>query len=383
MKHFDDKGPRLVGIGLLALLSIPVNRLQREPFSAELLARVGLSVATVVVFWHVNRVLILRLRARFPERRQRWARWLLTFGLGIPASAVVLWGMTLLRYQVLEGSVEGFLNSDIHASVTVNGVRLDFMPFGLNLFQGAFDFTFFFAFYEILFITRESLLVRQRLAQAEKEKERLRAATLHSQLEALKQQVNPHFLFNSLNVLDSLIEEDPQRARVFLEELSTVYRYLLRANRATDRDQPLTPLRAELDFIESYYHLLKTRHGEGLHLDLRVENGCETRQLPPLTLQLLVENAVKHNVILPDQPLTIEIFTHGDRLTVRNNLQRKRSRVASHGVGLTNILTQYQMLGQEMPVVEDDGTSFSVTLGLISEEVPEEAKRTTGTGQTG
>ena len=363
MKHFDDKWPRLVGIGLLALLSFPINRLRREPFSADLLARILLSVATIVVFWHVNRFLILRLRARFPEQRQRWVRWVLTFGLGIPVSAVVLWGMTLLRYQVLEGSVEGFFTQNVHASVTVNGTELSFMPFGLNLFQGAVDFTLFFFLYEILFLANETVLTRQRLVQAEKEKESLRAATLHSQLEALKQQVNPHFLFNSLNVLDSLIEEDPARARVFLEELSTVYRYLLRAN-----DQPLTPLRAELDFIESYYHLLKTRHGEGLRLQLRVQNGHENHQLPPLTLQLLVENAVKHNVILPEQPLTIEIFTHGDSLTVRNNLQRKRSRVASHGVGLSNILTQYQMLGQALPTVDDDGLAFAVTVGLVEEE---------------
>ena len=362
MKHFNDKWPRLVGIGLLSLLSFPINRLRKEPFNADLLVRVGLSVATIVVFWHVNRFLILNIRARFPERRQRWTRWVLTFGLGIPASALVLWGMTLLRYQVLEGSVEGFFTQNIHASVTVNGTQLRFMPFGLNLFQGAFDFTFFFVFYEILFITRESLLVRQRLAQAEKEKESLRAATLHSQLEALKQQVNPHFLFNSLNVLDSLIEEDPPRARVFLEELSTVYRYLLRAN-----DHSLTPLSAELQFIESYYHLLKTRHGEGLRLDLRVQNGHETHQLPPLTLQLLVENAVKHNVILPEQPLTIEIFTQGESLTVRNNLQRKRSRVASNGVGLTNILTQYQMLGQAMPLVTESDAHFTVTVPLVAE----------------
>ncbi len=361
MKHFTDKWPRLIGIGLLLLFSIPATRIRNEPFDGRILARLALSLVTIVVFWHVNRFLILRLRARFPERRQRPVRGLVAFALGVPASVVVLWGMTLLRHAVLDGSVETVLNRDLHASVSVNGTVIRFMPFGLNLFQGAFDFTLFFVLYEVLFMASDALLVRNRLAQSEKEKESLRAANLQSQLEALKQQVNPHFLFNSLNVLDSLIEENPVRARVFLEELSTVYRYLLRAN-----EQPLTPLAAELQFIEAYFHLLKTRHGEGLHLDLRVQSGQETHQLPPLTLQLLVENAVKHNVILPEQPLTIEIFTHGDSLTVRNNLQRKRSRVASNGVGLSNILTQYQMLGQDLPTVHDDGKLFSVTVPLVA-----------------
>ncbi|QJW92408.1 histidine kinase [Spirosoma taeanense] len=194
------------------------------------------------------------------------------------------------------------------------------------------------------------------------ESEQLKKAQLQSQLEALKQQVNPHFLFNSLNILDALIDDDPQQARQFLDEMSTVYRYLLRSN-----EQNLTSLSTELAFIESYYQMLRTRHGQSLHLVTRISPQYANHQIPPLTLQLLVENAVKHNIILPDQPLTIEIATDDQaQLTVRNNLQRKHTQVNSSGVGLSNILTKYRVLGQATPTFQEDDQQFVVTLPLVA-----------------
>jgi len=190
---------------------------------------------------------------------------------------------------------------------------------------------------------------------------RLRDVTQRQQLEVLKQQINPHFLFNSLNILDALIEEEPAQARAFLDELASVYRYLLRAN-----EQALAPLSTELEFIRSYFHLLKTRHGRGLDIGFYIHERFENHQLPPLTQQLLVENAVKHNVVLPDQPLNIEIRTdESGYLIVKNNLQRKKTRVLSNGVGLSNILIQYRMLGQPAPVVTEDGGEFVVTVPLM------------------
>jgi hypothetical protein len=195
----------------------------------------------------------------------------------------------------------------------------------------------------------------------------IRQLHMQRQLDVLKQQVNPHFLFNSLNSLLSLIEDDPKRAGIFVEELSSVYRYVLRANRTEGPDHNLTDLDTELDFIQSYFHLLKTRHSSGLDLVVSVDEGTRAKLLPPLTLQLLIENAVKHNIVLPEQPLKIEITTDGkNNLLVKNTLQKKRSRVASNGVGLSNILTKYDMLGQPLPKIEEAGGHFIVTLPLIS-----------------
>lgn len=197
--------------------------------------------------------------------------------------------------------------------------------------------------------------------EAELAVERLKQEKNEVHIRALQAQVNPHFLFNSLNSLSALIEDDTQRAGVFLDELSSVYRYLLRAN-----DQHLTSLATELSFIQSYSHLLQTRHGEALRVSWQVDPPLLTRQLPPLTLQLLVENAVKHNIALPSQPLTIAITTEGqDRLVIRNNIQRKTVRVASNGVGLANIWSKYQMLNLPEPVIQEDKGQFVVTLPLI------------------
>jgi LytS/YehU family sensor histidine kinase len=161
--------------------------------------------------------------------------------------------------------------------------------------------------------------------------------------------------------LSSLISENPRQAGAFLDELSSVYRYLLQTN---ERD--LTPLRNELDFIRSYYHLLKTRYGAAIALYREVDEAYLDAQLPPLTLQLLVENAVKHNALLPEDPLTISILTtEAGELVVANTIHRRSVRVASNRVGLANIASRYRLLHLKEPVIEDDGRFFIVRLPLL------------------
>jgi LytS/YehU family sensor histidine kinase len=208
---------------------------------------------------------------------------------------------------------------------------------------------------------QEAVYYFSRLLQAEKETEQLKKENLQTQLDSLKQQVNPHFLFNSLNTLSYLISEDPEKAEEFLDEMCKVYRYLLRNN-----ENELTNLATELQFIRSYFHLLKTRYGDSLHLNLAVEPSDEQRLLPSLTLQLLVENAVKHNVIHRDHPLTVHISTQGNgQLTVKNNLQKKVQKVASNQVGLSNIASKFSLLKQPDIKVQQTDTEFLVTIPLI------------------
>ncbi|MFD1142879.1 sensor histidine kinase [Larkinella insperata] len=182
------------------------------------------------------------------------------------------------------------------------------------------------------------------------------------QMRALQSQVNPHFLFNGLNTLSSLIDESPGQASKFVDELSNVYRYLLRSN-----ENELVTLSDELRFIRSYFHLLQTRFGTSVDLQVSVTEEYQKALLPPLTLQLLVENAVKHNVVLPDQPLRIRIRTSSqDLLIVENNLQRKNLRIESNGVGLSNIDTKYRLLNQPTPLVGEADGWFQVILVLIN-----------------
>ena len=372
MNTIHDKWLRIIGITSLLVISIVANGFHEQPLTNEVLLRIGISLVSLTVTWHVNRALIFYFRRLYPTKQQIGKRLWLTFLTGSIASTLIVWLTGAARYLLLYGTLADYRNAGQTASITINKMTIALNLYGFDFVQATTNFIFFQVIYEALFFARDSSLYQKRLKQAEQEHEKLRASNLQSQLDALKQQVNPHFLFNSLNVLDSLIEEDPKQARVFLEELSTVYRYLLRSNgggqsAGAGPDQNLTDLSAELEFINSYYHLLKTRHGSGLSLTVVVDERYQTCQIPPLTLQLLVENAVKHNIVLPDQPLHIDIQTDEQaNLQVSNNVQRKTVRVASNGVGLTNILLKYQMLNQPVPTIREDNGQFVVTLPLVA-----------------
>ncbi|MDX1913879.1 MAG: histidine kinase [Saprospiraceae bacterium] len=208
-----------------------------------------------------------------------------------------------------------------------------------------------------------------KLAQIETDK--LEKLSLETQFQSLQSQLNPHFLFNSLNVLSSLISENPRRAEDFVDELSNVYRYLLRSN-----ERELATVGDELRFVRSYFHLLKTRHDQGILLNINTPETDFQRKIPALSLQILVENAVKHNEISPEKPLLIEIFSQpgarrkeGEllvhRLVVRNQLQRKTKRPTSNRVGLDNLRQRYQLLGVPGFEVRETNGQFEVILPLL------------------
>jgi LytS/YehU family sensor histidine kinase len=216
----------------------------------------------------------------------------------------------------------------------------------------------------IITIIFEALAAFERWKATLYETEQLKKENLKSQLQSLKDQINPHFLFNSINSLSSLIAEDPEKAEQFLDEMSKVYRYLLRNN-----EDNLISLSDELQFINSYYHLLKTRYGEAINLILKVPPNCQDSMLPPLTLQILVENAVKHNIISKELPLNIEIICENNKqLIVKNNLQRKTAKVLSNQVGLENIAAKYHLLNQPDLLVKEENNEFVVQVPLIQKE---------------
>jgi len=194
------------------------------------------------------------------------------------------------------------------------------------------------------------------------EKEQLRQENLNSQFQSLKNQVNPHFLFNSLNSLSSLIECDKKRAVEFIHGMSKVYRYILESNQ-----HDLTTLGNELEFIRSYFYLLNTRFGENLKEEIMIPEKCLQKRIPPLTLQILVENAVKHNIVSANKPLYLKIFSEsGNEITVRNNLQKKVSMLSSSHFGLRNINNRYELLNQPGIRIDESELSYSVSVPLIS-----------------
>ncbi len=192
------------------------------------------------------------------------------------------------------------------------------------------------------------------------EKEALKRDNITAEFESLKNQVNPHFLFNSLNTLSSIIEDDPKTATQFVQKLSSVYRYVL-----TQRDKETVSLKEELNFINSYVYLNKIRFGENLRVMIVIDEIFYQQQIATLTLQLLLENAIKHNIISKDKPLSIEIGVKNSRIYVKNNLQTKMVHAESNGIGLSNIISRYKYLSKEEVVVSSSNNYFEVSVPLI------------------
>lgn len=196
-----------------------------------------------------------------------------------------------------------------------------------------------------------------------KEKRQLESENIEAKYNALQQQLNPHFLFNSLNTLISEIEYDPAEAVKFTQHLSDIYRYVLKS-----QDLKLVTVREELDFVDSYIFLHKVRLGDCLKLTVQLTDDELDYKIPPLTLQLFIENVIKHNHISVSHPMEMILFCDADKgvLSFRNLLRPKKS-VAESGRGLANLSERYRLLdGRDISVVKDDGT-FTVSIPLLNE----------------
>lgn len=177
----------------------------------------------------------------------------------------------------------------------------------------------------------------------------------------LKMQINPHFLFNSLNILDYLVqEEENQRAGAFIRKLSDCYRYMLKTE-----DEQLVPLSEEVTFARKYIDLLQERFTDGFVVHFEIEEEAMQRYVIPCSLQLLIENATKHNIVSQEQPLVVTIRNEGDHLIVANNLQLRLSRQASTGKGLKNIRDQYLDLSDRTIRIEQTETHFIIQIPLL------------------
>ncbi|MFT3705226.1 MAG: histidine kinase [Agriterribacter sp.] len=227
----------------------------------------------------------------------------------------------------------------------------------------ALKLTLLFSFRINLFLQCINAIVHflNRFQQKQAEAEELRRINIQAQLQAIRNQVNPHFLFNNLNVLSTLVLQKNQDANTFIEAFSSVYRYILKS-----RDAETVMLKTELTFIEPYIYLLKTRFGNALHIVLDIPLPYVEYYIVPAALQLLIENAIKHNITSIALPLTVKLFVTSDQyLVVQNNLQEKTEKPASTEFGLYNISQQYKLLsGKEIRIDKND-KFFSVAIPLL------------------
>ncbi|MBT8297226.1 MAG: 2TM domain-containing protein [Maribacter sp.] len=190
------------------------------------------------------------------------------------------------------------------------------------------------------------------------------AGTASAKFDALKNQLDPHFLFNSLNVLTSLIEEDPHQAQKFTTSLSKVYRYVLE-----QKNKDLVSIEEEFQFAKTYVKLLKMRFEDSIHLEIPEYSKNPEAKIIPLSLQLLLENAVKHNVVTSSKPLHIKVYEENGMLVVNNNLQEKQVLKKSSGVGLQNIRQRYGILTDRQVAVVKSDSDFKVMLPLLTKKI--------------
>lgn len=295
-------------------------------------------ILTVIVASVVMAVLV-RINRLFPWKKNAWLRFAADFVI-TPIVAMIT--MVPLAYLTFELGID-FHHATFKQHLTnelVTALVVDLILVGI------YESYYFFSLWKQSLIRNEQL-----------EKENLTA-----RYEALKNQINPHFLFNSLNVVSSLIHEDPQRAEEFIDEFSKIYRFLLE-----HQDKNLHSLQDELTFVKSFLSLQQIRFGDSLISTINIDEDKLDHIIPVLSMQLLVENAIKHNHVTREHPLKIDIGIEGDFVVVKNSLQRRANHLNSTGIGLNNLNARYKMLARRKPEFSETESMYIGKLPLIKE----------------
>lgn len=269
-----------------------------------------------------------------PQLSIPWKKTILSFGKGLIFFLIVVNVFNIILALAF-GTWERNYQTEIQISTNISRV-LDFIIFG--------------GFYVALLLFRQFKSHQNQLNAYE-------VALAESKIAHLKQQLNPHFLFNNLNILDELIEENPKSASAFLQNFSELYRYALE-----NSESQLVTWKEELEFAENYFQLIREKYGEAYELEITLKNPLG--KLPPLSLQLLIENAVFHNFGTAENPVKIQIIL-GQKLTVINTRIPFKKPRHQGGKGLLNLREQYRILSKETIHVSEENGQFSVSIPLI------------------
>lgn len=333
--RFNDRWLRIIGIPLLGVL-VPVIffRFRFEGTWIENLMQIVISSVYTGLYWEGNRHIMIFFRKRFPEFADAKKR--------IVRQSAAMLVFTLVFCYVIDYVLELLIGG--------NPLQPDWIEKNAASLVATITVA---SVYETFYYFRE-------LKNSLTEKEELKRENIQAQLETLKNQVNPHFLFNSLNTLAAIIPEDKDLSVDFVQKLSKVYRYILEI-----KDLELIDLREELNFIQSYIFLQKIRFGENLVVNVNIPEDMHSNKVVPLSLQILLENAIKHNIISAEKPLHIDVFLQNDKILVRNNLQKKSQPETSTKTGLQNITSRYKLLTNQLVETIVTTTYFMVALPLI------------------
>jgi hypothetical protein len=330
---FNDKWFVLLGIPLLGFLTPIIYlgvRFNREPYYTWLV--LAFSTGITAIFWLGNRWIIIRMRRRYPLLTQSRRR-------------IAVMTVLMLLFTLVVANCNG---------ITPPFWRPIVLPYpDLNVL-GIVNTMVIAAIYEVIYYQAQ-------LRASIQGQEELRNESLQAQIRALKTQVDPHFLFNNLNTLSSVVHSDPAKAEQFIQQLSRLYRHMLEMEETT-----LITVKEELGLLNAYVYLLKTRFGDSLQVNIDVDAAWHEKKIIPFALQILVENAIKHNIVSAARPLTVRIEVMKDRLVVTNNLQRKLQPVESTGKGLENINGRIRLLHHPEMEYIVTADHYIVTLPLFS-----------------
>jgi len=329
----NDRNLRLIGIPLVSFL-IPAMRHfeDMQQLDSTFFMYLITSLFNTITLWEGNRYIMVWARRRFPSYSQTTRRLLTEAGLALVYTLVG----TYLLDQVLCKLV--FHNDELLA-----GFRISLVPTLL------------------VYLVYEAVYFFEAWKQNVRQTESLARESVQSQLEVLKNQLDPHFLFNSMNTLAALIDEENIDAQQYLERLSDVYRYVL-----VSRSKNTVPLEEEIAFVNAYVYLNKIRFRENLQVETILSPTAGQQYITPLSLQMLIENAIKHNVVSKDNPLKIRIQQEGnDYLVVENNIQEKTILEKSTRVGLQNIINRYSLLTDRQVEIIRSGGLFTVRIPLL------------------
>lgn len=296
-------------------------------------------LAVVLFVWELNRLIEVNLQKISDVLKNRIHPLIVLFLGSIINVAIVCLAVLSILYVVV--GIE-FPIASSHATLLLA------FGFRVNLFLNCINAIVFYM---------------NRTRKAQLEAEQFKKISAEAQFEALRNQINPHFLFNSFNVLSSLVYKDADTSAKFISQLSLVYRYLLYS-----QEKKVVALQDEMEFIRAYLFLLEIRFGENLIIKIADLEEHNRFYVAPATLQMLIENAIKHNIVSRKNPLTIEIFRDRDTLVISNNLQLKEVQEPSTRVGLKNIISRYAFLSERKVIINQDHRHFTVTLPLLEFE---------------
>lgn len=337
---FDDRLVMLITIPVLSFI-IPIVfmncRFDREPyFNFE---RYCTTIIITTLLWMGDRWLMVWSRSKYPNFADVRKRLIFQSGAML---VFTLAGNNILGYVIHDLILDKPNGSYLRTDVLINTNS-----------AAIFCTIMIIAIYESVYFMNE-------LKKSVEEKEHLKRESLNAQLNALKTQVNPHFLFNNLNTLVAIIPDEPKLAVDFVQQMSKVYRHILDV-----KDDKVISVEEELDVLKAYGFLLQTRFGKNLEINIAVPEEKLKQKIVPLSLQLLMENAIKHNIVSAEKPLKISVWAENGHLLVSNNLQVKKQWNESTGIGLDNIRNRYKLLSDKQVSVVSSGDNFTVSIPLL------------------